>query len=85
VEEFFTRVSSCARLGKIGSRLPASAKSRPASPPILGRLTHVDVEKDYKRFRIRSSTSGCAGKVFQALGVAAPPSIRRIATEEGTS
>jgi len=51
----------------------------------LDRLTHVDVAKDGKRFRIRSSTSGCAGKVLQALGIAAPPSIRLIAAEEGTS
>jgi hypothetical protein len=45
----------------------------------------VDVAKDGKRFRLRSSTSGCAGKVLQALGIAAPPSIRLIAAEEGTS
>jgi hypothetical protein len=51
----------------------------------LDRLTHMDVEKDGKRFRLRSSTSGCAGKVLQALGIAVPPSVRRITTEEGTS
>ena len=45
----------------------------------LDRLTHVDVEKDGKRFRIRSHTSGCAGKVLQAIGVAAPPSVRLMA------
>ena len=42
----------------------------------LDRLTTVDVVKDGKRFRIRSTTSGCAGKVLQAVGVAAPPSVR---------
>ena len=42
----------------------------------LNRLTHVDVKKDGKSFRIRSSTSGCAGKVLQAVGVAVPPSVR---------
>jgi hypothetical protein len=47
----------------------------------LGRLANVDVEKDGKRFRIRSSTSGCAGKVLQAVGVSAPPSVRLLAPE----
>ena len=42
----------------------------------LDRLANVDVEKDGKRFRIRSSTSGCAGKILQVVGVAAPPSVR---------
>lgn len=51
----------------------------------LDRLTHVDVEKEGKRFRIRSSTSGCAGKVLQAVGVAAPPSIRLISAGGATS
>ena len=43
----------------------------------LDRFTHVDVEKEGKRFRIRSSTSGCAGKVLQAVGVAAPSQRRQ--------
>ena len=51
----------------------------------LDRFTHVDVEKEGKRFRIRSSTSGCAGKVLQAVGVAAPPSVRLISAEGATS
>jgi hypothetical protein len=41
----------------------------------LDRLTHVDVEKDAKRLRIRSMTPGCAGKVMQAAGVAVPPTV----------
>ena len=44
----------------------------------LDRLTHVDVEKDGKRFRIRSTTSGCAGKVLQAVGVAIPPTVTQL-------
>ena len=44
----------------------------------LDRLTHVDVEKDGKRFRIRSTTSGCAGKVLQATGVAIPPTVTQL-------
>lgn len=47
----------------------------------LDRLTTVDVVKDGKRFRIRSTTSGCAGKVLQAVGVAAPPSVRLLAAD----
>lgn len=38
----------------------------------LKRLTYVDVEREGKGFRIRSRTTGCAGKVFQAVGVALP-------------
>jgi transposase len=44
----------------------------------LDRLTHVDVEKDGKRFRIRSTTPECAGKVLQATGVALPPTVTQI-------
>ena len=51
----------------------------------LDRLTHVDVENDGKRFRIRSSAPGCAGKVLQALSIAAPPSVRLIPAEQTTS
>lgn len=32
----------------------------------------MDVEREGKGFRIRSRTTGCAGKVFQAVGVALP-------------
>lgn len=44
----------------------------------LDRLSHVDVERDGKRFRIRSGTSGCAGKVLQAVGISIPPTVRRL-------
>lgn len=47
----------------------------------LDRLSYVDVERDGKRFRIRSSTSGCAGKVLQAVGISAPPSVRQLQQE----
>jgi transposase len=47
----------------------------------LGRLTHVDVKKDGKRFRIRSGTAGIAGKVFQALRVALPPTVQELGLE----
>ena len=39
----------------------------------LDRLTYIDVEKDGKRFRFRSTTPSCASKVLQATGVAVPP------------
>jgi len=51
----------------------------------LNRLSHVDFEKDGKRFRIRTQTSGCAGKVLQAVGVAAPPSVRLLAETPETA
>ncbi|MCK6685082.1 MAG: type II toxin-antitoxin system PemK/MazF family toxin, partial [Thermoanaerobaculia bacterium] len=40
-------------------------------------FTYVDVQRDGKSFRIRSRTSGCAGKVFQAVGVAVPRAIQQ--------
>ena len=45
----------------------------------LERLNKVEVEKDGKRFVMRSETSGVAGKVLQAVGVALPPAIRQMA------
>jgi hypothetical protein len=42
----------------------------------LDRLQEVEVEQDGKRFILRTPTTGCAGKLFQTLGVAPPPNIR---------
>jgi hypothetical protein len=50
----------------------------------LGRLTNVDVEKDGKRFRIRSTTQGCAGKALQATGGAVPPTVNRFPQRAGS-
>ena len=47
----------------------------------LDRLTYVDVDKDGKRFWIRSTTPGCAGKVLQATGVAIPPTVTQLPKE----
>jgi transposase len=44
----------------------------------LERLNEVEVAKDGKRFVMRSETSGVAGKVLQAVGVALPPTIRQV-------
>jgi hypothetical protein len=49
----------------------------------LDRLTHVDVEKDGKRFRIRSTTPGFASKVLRATGVAVPPTVTQLSLEYG--
>jgi hypothetical protein len=42
----------------------------------LDRLQEVEVEQDGKRFILRTPTTGCAGKLFQTLGIALPPNIR---------
>jgi hypothetical protein len=41
----------------------------------LDRLQEVEVEQDGKRFVLRTPTTGCAGKLFQTLGIALPPNI----------
>lgn len=45
----------------------------------LDRVEQVEVEKDGRRFHLRTQAPGVAGKVFQAVGVALPPTIRRVA------
>src|ERR671918_169770 len=42
----------------------------------LDRLQEVEVEQDGKRFVLRTPTTGCAGKLFQTLGIALPPNTR---------
>ena len=39
------------------------------------------MEQDGKRFIRRTPVSGCAGKLFQTLGVALPPNLRDAASE----
>ena len=41
----------------------------------LERLQLVEVEQDGKRFRLRSELRGVCGRVFQAVGVAIPPTV----------
>ena len=41
----------------------------------LDRLEEVEIEKDGERFVLRTETRGCTGKVFQAAGVALPPTL----------
>lgn len=44
----------------------------------LERLQVVDVEQEGKRFRLRTEAEGTCGKVFQAAGVAFPPSVEQL-------
>jgi hypothetical protein len=45
----------------------------------LDRLQVVEVEQDGKRFLLRSEAQGSCGIVFQAVGVALPPTVQQIA------
>lgn len=46
------------------------------------RLRLVEVEHEGKRFWLRSEAQGLCGKVFQAAGVALPPTVRQVPTQE---
>jgi len=48
----------------------------------LDRLQEVEIEQDGKRFLLRSQAKGTCGKVFQAAGVALPPTLRQIDPEK---
>jgi transposase len=45
----------------------------------LDQLVQTDVDQAGRRLRIRAAAAGCAGAVFQAVGVALPPMIQIIA------
>lgn len=47
----------------------------------LDRLQEMEIQQDGKRFVLRSQTQGTCGKVFQAVGVALPPTLRQVTTE----
>jgi hypothetical protein len=44
----------------------------------LERVQYVEVEQGERRFRLRSELSGTAGRVFQTMGVAAPPTVQQL-------
>jgi transposase len=44
----------------------------------MDRLQRVEVEQDGKRFQLRSEVHGTCGKVFQAVGVALPPTVQQV-------
>jgi transposase len=46
------------------------------------RLRLVEVEHEGKRFWLRSEVQGLCGKVFQAAGVAVPPTVRQVPARE---
>jgi transposase len=46
----------------------------------LDRLQLVEVEQEGKRFLLRSEAQGTCGKVFQAAGVALPPTVQQVST-----
>jgi transposase len=45
----------------------------------LDQLIHTDIDQAGRRLRLRAAAPGCAGAVFQAVGVALPPMIQIIA------
>ncbi len=47
----------------------------------LEQLEDVEVEHDGKRFLLRTEAQGSCGKVFQAAGVALPPTVRQLTSE----
>lgn len=44
----------------------------------LDRLQEITLEQDGKRFRLRTPTTGLAGKLFQAVGIALPPNLQEL-------
>ena len=44
----------------------------------LDRLQEITLEQDGKRFLLRTPTTGVAGTLFQAVGVALPPNIQEL-------
>ncbi len=44
----------------------------------LDRLYETEIARQGTRFLLRSDVQGCAGKVFQAVGVALPPTLRQV-------
>ena len=45
-------------------------------------LEEIELESNGKTFVLRNTVHGCCGKVFQAAGVALPPTIRQKEREE---
>jgi transposase len=50
----------------------------------VNRLEEVEIEQDGKRFVLRTHSTGTCGKVFQAAGVALPPTLRQIEPAESS-
>jgi hypothetical protein len=41
-------------------------------------LQEIELKQDGKRFLLRTPTTGVAGKLFQAVGVALPPNVQEL-------
>ncbi len=65
---------------ELQARLKAKGKTYEWADIIrdLERVQQVEVEHQDKRFRLRSELTGTAGKVFQAAGVAVPPTVQQV-------
>jgi len=65
---------------ELESRLAARADSFEWSLILqdLDRLEEVEIEKQGTRFLLRTEAQGVVGKVFQAAGVALPPTLRKV-------
>src|SRR6516165_234258 len=50
----------------------------------LDRLQEIILEQDGKRFLLRTPTTGVAGKLFQAVGVALPPNVQELPDRKST-
>jgi hypothetical protein len=51
----------------------------------LNGLEEIQVDQDNKRFLLRSQATGVCSKVFQAVGVALPPTVRSPSPQEVAS
>jgi len=65
---------------ELQSRLKARGRSFEWADVIrdLERVEQVEVEHEGKRFQLRSQLTGTAGRVFQAAGVAVPPTVQQV-------
>ena len=62
------RLEACGQYGISWSQLIAD----------LDRLDQTEIDKDGDRYLLRSELVGVTGKVFQAVGVAVPPTLRKL-------
>jgi hypothetical protein len=62
------------------SRLAAKGRSLEWADVVrdLERVQQVEVEHQEQRYHLRSQLAGSAGRVFQAAGVAAPPTVQQV-------
>jgi transposase len=65
---------------ELQSRLKAKGRTLEWADVIrdLERVQQVEVEHQGRRFLLRSQLSGTAGRVFQAAGVAVPPTVKQV-------